>query len=66
MGTSATILVHLIIARLELGSPKHPYVMALIACFGLLLDGALQNTLTFPLQTISADPVQQRGHEGEA
>lgn len=30
---------------------------ALIACF----DMALQNTPTFPLQTISADPVQQRG-----
>lgn len=36
--------------------------MALIACFGMVLHRALQNTPTFPLQTISADPVQQRGH----
>lgn len=35
--------------------------MALIACFGMVLDRAVQNTPTFPLQTISADPLQQRG-----
>lgn len=38
--------------------------MALIACFGMALERALQNTPTFPLQTISADPVQHRGHGG--
>lgn len=38
--------------------------MALIACFGMVLKRALQNTPTFPLHTISADPVQQRGREG--
>lgn len=35
--------------------------MALIACYGMVVERALQNTPTFPLQTISADCVQQRG-----
>lgn len=46
-----------------IASRKLLYVMALIACFGVVLERALQNTPTFPLQTVSADPVQQRGHE---
>lgn len=38
--------------------------MALIACHGIVVERALQNAPTFPLQTISADPVQQKGRLG--
>lgn len=38
--------------------------MALIACYGIVVERALQNAPTFPLQTISTDPVQQKGRLG--